>query len=127
MTGSTKQYSIWAASMVASLAAAFAAIGAVSAGSDKVHCEIVVASASRGIVTLEGRVGAPQALSGSYRFEVSGTGTRIRQSGPFGVVPGATATLGSAQVGGSGIYEAALEISALGETVRCTETIRRPV
>lgn len=126
MTGSTKQYSIWAASMVASLAAAFAAVGAVSAGSGKMQCEIA-ASPSRGIVTLEGRVAAPHALSGSYRFEVSGAGTQIRQGGPFGTAAGATATLGSAQVGGSGPYEATLEINAHGETVRCTETIRRPV
>ncbi|RIK89002.1 MAG: hypothetical protein DCC69_00265 [Hyphomicrobiales bacterium] len=33
MTVTTKQYSIWAASMVASLAAAFAAVGATRAGS----------------------------------------------------------------------------------------------
>jgi len=127
MTGSTKQYSIWAASMVASLAAAFAAVGAVSAGqagSDRMRCEIV-ASSARDIVTLEGRASAQQALSGSYRFEVSGTGAQIRQGGPFGMAAGATATLGSVQLGGSGPYEATLDISAGGETVRCAERISR--
>lgn len=123
MTGSTKQYSIWAASMVASLAAAFAAVGAVNAsgaGADRMRCEIV-ASASRGIVTLEGRAEGIEALSGSYRFEVSGTGTQIRQGGPFGAAAGASATLGSVQLGGSSPYRATLEISADGETVQCAE------
>lgn len=121
MTGSTKHYSIWAASMVASLAAAFAAVGAVSAsraGADRMHCEII-ASASRGILTLEGRAESLEALSGAYRFEVTGPGTQIRQAGPFGTAAGAGATLGSARVGGSGPYEARLEISANGETVEC--------
>ena len=123
MTGSTKHYSIWAASMVASLAAAFAAVGAVSAaqtGSDKMHCEIV-ASASGGLVTLEGRVRGTEALSGSYRLDVSGAGTKIRQAGPFGSAADATANLGSVRLGGSGPYEAKLEISANGGTVQCAE------
>lgn len=123
MTVSTRQYSIWAASMVASLAAAFAAVGATQAGSGSMQCEIV-ASASHGIVSIEGRAGATHALAGAYSFKVSGAGTQIRQAGPFGSTPGATATLGSVQVGGSGPYNATLEISAKGGTVRCTETIR---
>lgn len=124
MTPGTKQYSIWAASMVASLAAAFAAVGASQAGSEKIACEIV-ANSSRGLVTLEGRALAGEALSGSYSFEVSGTGTRIRQGGPFGAAAGATATLGSVSLGGSGPYEARLEISANGRTVQCAERTGR--
>lgn len=120
MTASTKHYSIWAASMVASLAAAFAAVGAVSAGQggDRMRCEIV-ANAAHGIVTLEGRVGAAAPLSGSYGFEVSGAGTHIRQGGPFDVAAGATATLGSARLGGGGPYEAKLTVNANGESVQC--------
>lgn len=120
MTVSTNAYSIWAASMVASLAAAFAAAGASQAGSDRIACEIV-ASASAGAVTLEGRAGAAEPLSGSYRFEVSGAGTQIRQAGPFGTAAGATATLGSVRLGGKGPYEATLVVDANGETVRCAE------
>jgi hypothetical protein len=106
--------------MVASLAAAFAAAGASQAGSEKISCEIV-ASSSRGLVTLAGHAQAAQPLSGSYRFEVSGAGTQIRQAGPFGTAAGASATLGSVQLGGSGPYEATLEVSANGHTVRCAE------
>lgn len=124
MTGSTKQYSIWAASMVTSLAAAFAAVGATQAGSEKMHCEIAASSAN-GIVTLEGRAGGPQALSGSWRFEVSGPGAQVRQGGAFGAAAGQTATLGSVRLGGSGPYEAKLEVSAGGDTVRCMEATRR--
>lgn len=119
MTGTTKHYSIWAASMVASLAAAFAAAGASQAGSDRISCEIV-ASASAGAVTLEGRAHAAEPLSGSYRFEVFGSGTQIRQGGPFGSAAGATATLGSVRLGG-GPYDARLEVSANGRTVHCAE------
>ena len=120
MTGSTKQYSIWAASMVASLAAAFAAVGATQAGSENMRCEIV-ANSAHGIVTLEGRAQTAQPLSGSYSFEVSGAGTQIRQGGPFGAAAGATASLGSVRLGGGGPYEATLEISANGRTVQCAE------
>lgn len=120
MTGSTKQYSIWAASMVASLAAAFAAVGATQAGSEKMRCEIA-ANSAHGAVTLEGRAQAGEALAGSYRFEVSGAGTQIRQGGAFGAAAGTTATLGSVRLGGGGPYEARLEITANGMTVQCAE------
>lgn len=118
-----RQYSIWAASMVASLATAFAATGAVTAaqsGSDKMQCEIA-ASSARGIVTLEGRAHALETLSGSWRFNVEGTGTHISQSGELGMAAGATLKLGSVQLGGSGPYEARLEINANGQTVQCAE------
>jgi len=120
MTVTTKQYSIWAASMVASLAAAFAAVGATRAGSDTPRCEIA-ASAAHGIVTLEARAHAREALAGSYSFEVSGAGTQIRQGGAFGAAAGATATLGSVRLGGGGPYEARLGISTGGGTVQCAE------
>lgn len=120
MTASTTHYSIWAASMVASLAAAFAAVGAVSAGQggDRMRCEIV-ASAAPGVVTLEGRAVAAAPLSGSYSFEASGPGAQIRQGGPFDAAAGATATLGSVRLGGGGPYEAKLTVNANGESVQC--------
>ena len=119
MTVTTKHYSIWAASMVASLAAAFAAVGATQAGSESLRCEIA-ANSAHGTVTLEGRAHASQALAGSYSFEVEGAGTRISQGGAFGAAAGATAALGSVRLGGGGPYEARLTVTADGDTVRCT-------
>lgn len=118
-----KQYSIWAAFMVASLATAFAAAGAVSAGqtgSGKMHCEIA-ASSAHGVVKLEGRAHALEALSGSWRFNVEGAGAHISQSGEFDAAAGATSKLGSAQLGGGGPYEARLEIGAHGQMAQCAE------
>ena len=120
MSVTTKQYSIWAASMVASLAAAFAAVGATQAGSENLRCEIA-ASSAHGMLTLEGRAQAREALAGSYSFEVEGTGTRIRQGGAFDAAAGAIAALGTVRLGGGGPYEARLTITANGGTVQCAQ------
>ena len=56
---------------------------------------------------------------------MSGPGAQVRQGGAFGAAAGQTAMLGSVRLGGSGPYEAKLEVSAGGETVRCTEATRR--
>lgn len=122
-----RQYSIWAASMVASLATAFAATGAVTAaqsGSDKMQCEIAASSAG-GIVTLQGSAHALEAVSGSWRFNVEGAGAHISQSGEFNAPAGATSKLGSVQLGGGDPYEARLEISTNGQTVQCAERTGR--
>ena len=66
MTASSKPYSIWAASMVASLAAAFAAVGATQAGAGRASCEIA-ANALPGVVALAGRADAAT-LPGSLRL-----------------------------------------------------------
>ena len=122
MTGTTKQYSIWAASMVASLAAAFAAAGATQAGSDSLSCEIA-ARPSGNVTAIEGLAHAGKALNGSYRLTVSGSGTDIRQGGAFGAAAGETARLGSVMLGGTGGYDVRLEVTADGATVRSGERV----
>lgn len=123
MTGVNKQYSIWAASMVASLAAAFAAVGASQAASDRLSCEIA-AHPSGGMTAIEGLAHAGESLSGSYRLTISGGGSNIRQGGAFDASAGETVTLGSATLGGSsGGYDVELELTTNGDTVRCDERV----
>lgn len=123
MTGTTKQFSIWAACMVASLAAAFAAAGASRANSDAVRCEIAAAKTGGG-AAIEALAHADHDLTGTYRLKVSGNGARIDQGGEFDARAGTTATLGSVMLGGSGSsYDVRLEVKASGKTVTCTERV----
>ena len=123
MTVTTKQFSIWAASMVASLAAAFAAVGATQAGSDTMRCEIAAAP-SGGMTAIEGLAHAGEAAAGTYRLSISGAGANISQGGEFDALAGETVTLGSAMLGGpGGGYDVKLEVTAGGRTVQCAERV----
>lgn len=123
MTGTNKPFSIRAACMVASLATAFAAAGAVQASSDSLRCEIATAS-SNGMTSIEGLAHAAGATAGTYGMTISGNGTDIRQGGEFDARAGQTVTLGSAMLGGSGrSYDVRLEISAGGKTAHCAERV----
>ena len=123
MTGTNKPFSIWAACMVASLATAFAASGAVQARSDTLRCEIA-AGTSDGMISIEGLAHAAAATTGTYGMTISGAGANISQGGDFDAQAGQTVTLGSAMLGGSGrSYDVKLEISAGGATAHCAERI----
>lgn len=122
MTVSNKQFSIWAACMVASLAAAFAAAGASQAGSGPAQCEIA-AKSSGGMVAIDALAHADGALNGTYRLTVSGNGTNINQAGEFDASAGETVRLGSATLGGSGSYNVKLDVTAGGVTAQCAERV----
>lgn len=127
MTGTNKHFSIWAACMVASLGAAFAAAGASQPDSGPLRCEIV-ASSSGGMTQIAGLAHAGKALSGSYQLRVSGPGTSINQGGEFDAASGRPATLGSVTLGGSArSYDVRLEVRAGGHTVSCAERIGRSI
>ena len=80
------------------------------------------------MITLQGTVHANQPLSGTYSFRVASAGhsggTNIRQGGGFTAGPDAPAMLGRVMLGNAGaIYDADLEITAHGATVKCSERV----
>ena len=103
--------------------AAFASAG-MNAG--PLRCEIR-AAASGGMVSLAAVAESDAALGGTYRFTIQSVagqgGSTIRQGGAFSVSPGAPAELGRVMLGAGGIYDARLELSSSGTTVRCAEQV----
>lgn len=120
---------------VLGLAAAACAIPASEAGTvtasasasapAPVRCEVSITEA-RGATTIEGRVSAAHAVSGSYRLAILGrsAGGRsgITQSGDFSVSPDAPAMLGRTTLSGSRAqFTADLELRVNGEELRCSD------
>lgn len=90
-----------------------------------VRCEIVL-DERRGSTTIEGRVTAERAVSGSYRLAIrsaSSAGTSaISQSGDFDARPGAPAILGQTTLAGPrGNFRAELELDVGGRRLTCSE------
>ena len=110
------------------LGAAGFAMGAGSASStpEPLRCEIQVNSAN-GMVTLQGVVHADTAVSGQYQFKVvkagGGGSSNIEQGGGFMAGPGNDARLGQVMLGGGGVYDANLIVTANGVTVTCEERV----
>lgn len=105
------------------LAGGFAFTGSGEASSGAVTCQLRMegsGSASR----LTGIVHAKAPVDGSYRLRVTssgnGGGSNITQSGEFSATPGVPATLGVVSLGGGGTFQAELQVSWSGGTVRCT-------
>jgi hypothetical protein len=98
-----------------------------TAASGPVRCAIQATTAG-GLVTLKGVVETDIAVSGSYRFKVSGGGaggsSSIDQGGAFMADPAAPAMLGSVMLGAAGAhYDVTLTVNANGTTLTCTERI----
>lgn len=90
-----------------------------------VRCEVSITEA-RGATTIEGRVSAAQAVSGSYRLAILGRGaggrTGISQSGDFSALPDAPAVLGRTTLsGGRAQFTAELDLRVNGEALRCSD------
>jgi len=94
--------------------------------SGSIRCEIHEKS-TRGGVALEGVVKTKTAVEGSYRLKVSSSGgsgsSDINQSGEFTAGPQATSMLGSVILGGDGVYEAQLDVTIDGRTIRCSKRV----
>ena len=91
-----------------------------------ISCEIHE-KATRTGVALEGVVTAKTAVEGSYRFKISSSGgsnsSDIDQSGEFTAGPKVASSLGSVMLGGSGAYEARLDVTIDGRTIRCSKRV----
>jgi hypothetical protein len=118
-----------AAVLLAGLAVAGCSAGASETlpEGDTVRCEIDVTS-SGGTIGLGAIVHADQAVTGSYRFNVSGSGsagaTNISQGGGFNAGPGDDARLGRMMLGNRGaVYDVRLDISVGGRDYHCADTI----
>ena len=72
-------------------------------------------------------VSAPRPIQGSYRMQVTtiapyGSST-MNHGGSFTAGPGAPQVIGRFSLAGSGQYTAALQVTADGQTIDCTERI----
>lgn len=90
-------------------------------------CEIAK-STSNGALVLRGVVHAEEAVAGTYRLTVTGSGggnrANISQGGRFSAGRGETANLGMVMLGNRGAsYDARLEIEADGLGYQCAERI----
>ena len=94
--------------------------------SGSIRCEIQEKTTRAG-VALEGVVTAKTAVEGSYRFQISSSGgsgsSDINQSGEFTAGPQAASTLGSVMLAGDGAYEALLDVTIDGRTIRCSKRV----
>jgi len=110
---------------VAAIAAGTVLADKASATDVPFACEIRETPAGS-MVTVEPVVDAPSALSGTYAFTVKsasgGGSSNIRQGGGFSAASGQT-MLGKVMLGASGVYEATLEVTANGHTVRCADRV----
>ncbi|MEN3792324.1 curli-like amyloid fiber formation chaperone CsgH [Fulvimarina sp. MAC3] len=94
-----------------------------TAGGEPYRCELTVSRTGHG-VALTALVHGEERANGQYDFQVSGSGTDIRQSGPFTVKPGKPETVGTVTLSASGArYEADLEVTVGGHTASCTKRI----
>lgn len=111
--------------LLVGLSAAGFAIGASTTASKAapLHCEIQ-ADSTNGMMVLQGVVHTDTALSGSYRFRVTGAAANISQGGAFTAAPGQPATLGNVMLGNNGTpYDISLEVNADGVTILCDERV----
>ena len=118
-----------AAILLAGLGVAGCSAGAseTAAQGEPVRCEIDVES-SGGTLGLGAVVRADRAVTGSYRFNVSGSGgagtTAIAQGGGFSAGPGDDARLGRMMLGNRGaVYDVRLDIDVGGRDYHCADTV----
>lgn len=123
---SIRRYAAYTALGVAGFGLVGAAFASAGTNAGPLRCEIN-AAASGGMVSLAAVAESDAALGGTYRFTVESVagqgGSTIRQGGGFSVSPGAPAELGRVMLGADGIYDARLELSSGGMTVRCAEQV----
>ena len=117
-----KQFSICAALVVAGLGAAFSSAGASQPGSQLVQCEIATKKSSGGMTSIEGRVHASKAISGTYALQVSGPGANISQGGDFDASAGKPQVLSSVMLSGGG-QRITLDVTVGGHTASCTKRL----
>lgn len=123
---SIRRYASYTALGVAGFGLVGAAFASAGTNAGPLRCEIR-AAASGGMVSLAAVAESDAALGGTYRFTVESVagqgGSTIRQGGGFSVSPGAPAELGRVMLGAGGVYDARLELSSGGTTVRCAEQV----
>jgi hypothetical protein len=88
-------------------------------------CDIQVSHKGDG-VTLRGVVASGSNVEGSYSLKVTSVGSsssKINQGGDFSVKAGGVEELALVTLGGDGVYQAKLSVTADGRTTSCTERV----
>jgi len=122
MVHSTLRIGILALGALALAGAAAHATGGDS-GENGLACGIATQT-DRGMMSVEGIVQSPTALTGEYRFALksqgSGGTSNISQGGRFSVAPGAPVSLGKVMVNAGSSIDADFTISADGKQFDCS-------
>ncbi|MFD1744802.1 curli-like amyloid fiber formation chaperone CsgH [Rhizobium helianthi] len=101
---------------------------ALAAGSAKgpLRCELKVTNTG-GMTMLQAFVVSDREVDGTYRLKVDGSGqggtSTIQQGGPFSASSAKPTSLGSVSLGSGSAYDARLDITAGGKSVKCLETV----
>ena len=103
-----------------------ASVAADQNDSGSIRCEIHEKTTRAG-VALEGVVTSKTAVEGSYRLKVTASGAAgssdINQSGEFTAGAKTASSLGSVMLGGNGSYDARLDVTIDGRTIRCSKRV----
>lgn len=122
MSSPRKPISILAALVAVSLGAVFTAAGAMETSQAAARCEIITKK-SGGLISIQAQAHADKAVSGSYEFSVTGSGTNLNQGGDFDGAAGETISLGSAMLIAGQALDVELSVRASGSISKCSERL----
>lgn len=111
------------------LSASIAGFSATAnASSGDIACGVSTTTA-HGMMTVEGILQTPEALTGQYRFSLKSSGnggsTNINQGGNFTAAPGTDLSLGRVMVNAGSHIDVDFTIDAGGQTYDCSQKIAR--
>jgi len=82
--------------------------------------------ADRGIMSVEGVVQSPTALTGEYHFSLKSSGnggSNISQGGAFAIEAGAATTLGKVMVNAGSTLNVDFQVTAAGKNYDCSQSL----
>lgn len=106
---------------------AFAATsGMANSPQHTIQCGVTT-STSRGMLTIEGQILSPKALSGSYSLGVqsrsNGGSSNLSQGGNFTATANQASTIGTVMINADARYTADFSITVDGKTQTCDDTL----
>lgn len=122
-------YSSFRIGIIAIGALAIAGVAAQAGSNDPakvLDCGITTQT-ERGMMSVEGIVQSPVAMSGDYRFSLksqsSGGSSNISQGGQFSVAPGTAVSLGKVLVNAGSSIDVDFTIASNGQQFNCSEPL----
>ena len=112
--------------LVAFVALGGAAIANANSGQAGAIACGVSTVADRGIMSVEGVVQSPTALTGEYHFSLKSSGnggSNISQGGAFAIEAGAATTLGKVMVNAGSTLNVDFQVTAAGKNYDCSQSL----
>lgn len=113
--------------LVAFVALGGAAIANANSGqAGAIACGVSTVT-DRGMMSVEGVVQSPTALTGEYRFSLKSSGnggsSNISQGGAFAIEAGAATTLGKVMVNAGSTLNVDFQVTAAGKNYDCSQSL----